>query len=663
MNNGSTQNGSKTQNLAAFIWSVADLLRGAYRPAQYGKVMLPFTVLRRLDCVLEQTKPAVLKVAAGIKNLDDPNPGDMLRLQKAAGFKFYNVSRFNLSDLPSESGSLRANLENYVSGFSKNVRDIFEQYKFSQRIAELDEKDLLLKVLQQFLSSKLDLHPNVVSNADMGTVFEHLIRKFNELSNETAGDHYTPRDAIRLMVDLVLHGDTDLLQNKAPLRTIYDPTAGTGGMLSIAEERITSYKGNAQIKAFAQEINDESYAICKADMLIKGQDVANIAMGDTLTNDAFPNHTFDYMFSNPPFGVDWKGIQEDVTKERALGKKGRFAAGLPRVSDGQMLFLLHLISKMRPLKDSANGSRIGIVMNGSPLFSGGAGSGESEIRRYVIENDWLEAIVALPIDMFYNTGIATYVWILTNNKSPERRGKVQLINGVNFYQKMRKSLGSKRRELGDEDIKRIVEIHGAFEESEYSKILPNEAFGYRTITVERPLRLNFQVSDERLARLEAESALTKNGLDLSALKSGLRSIGDAVFTNRPAFLKALDASLKKADITLKPPQYKAVVQALSERDENADVCMASKGKPEPDPDLRDTENVPLSEDVYAYFEREVKPHVRDPWIDESKAKIGYEIPFTRYFYKYVGPRPLHEIDADLSTLTRNILILLAEVSA
>ena len=668
MNNGAKNgqtngNGTKTQNLAAFIWSVADLLRGAYRPAQYAKVMLPFTVLRRLDCVLEATKPAVLKAAAGIKNLDDPNPGDALRLQRASGFKFYNASRFNLTDLPSESGNLRANLENYIGGFSKNVRDIFEHYDFGQQIATLDEKDLLLKVLQSFLSSKLDLHPNVVSNADMGTLFEHLIRKFNELSNETAGDHYTPRDAIRLNVDLVLHGDADLLQNKAPLRTIYDPTAGTGGMLSIAEERITSYKANAQIKAFAQEINDESYAICKADMLIKGQDVANIALGNTLTDDAFPNHTFDYMFSNPPYGVDWKAFEKDVRAEHTKGNKGRFAPGLPRVSDGQTLFLLHLVSKMRPLKESANGSRIGIIMNGSPLFSGGAGSGESEIRRYVIENDWLEAIVALPTDMFYNTGIATYIWILTNNKSPERRGKVQLINGIEFYQKMRKSLGSKRRELGEDDIKRIVEIHGAFEDSEYSKILPNEAFGYRTITVERPLHLNFHVSDERLALLDAESALTKNGLDLEDLKCALRTIGPDVFLSRPSFLKALDGALKKAAISLKPPQYKAVVQALSERDDRADVCMAAKGEPEPDSDLRDTENVPLSEDVHVYFEREVKPYVTDAWIDESKTEVGYEIPFTRYFYKYLAPRALSEIDVDLQSLTRDIVSMLNEVAS
>ncbi len=657
-----TANGTKTQNLAAFIWSVADLLRGDFRPAQYGRVMLPFTVLRRIDCVLEATKPAVLKLAGAVKDVEDPNPGDMLRLQKASGFKFYNMSRFNLSDLPNESGNLSANLENYLGGFSKNIRDIFERYEFNRQIASLHEKDLLLKVLQSFLSTKLDLHPNVVSNADMGMIFEHLIRKFNELSNETAGDHYTPRDAIRLMVDLVLHGDTDLLQNKAPLRTIYDPTAGTGGMLSIAEERIKAYKANAQIKPFAQEINDESYAICKADMLIKGEDIANIVLGDTLTDDAFPNHTFDYMFSNPPYGVDWKKIESKVRAEQARGNKGRFAPGLPRVSDGQTLFLLHLVSKMRPLKDAANGSRIGIVMNGSPLFSGGAGSGESEIRRHVIENDWLEAIVALPTDMFYNTGISTYVWILTNNKSAERRGKVQLINGTQFYQKMRKSLGSKRRELAEEDIAKIVEIHGAFEEGEHSKILPNDAFGYRTITVERPLRLAFEVTPQLIDILVGQVLLKKNS-DYELLREPLLKLVGRKYMSRTEFLKALDKVLKGASISLKLAEYKTLWQTFSSRDAEAQICATAKSEPEPDADLRDTENVPLGEDITAYFEREVRPFMPDAWIDESKTKMGYEIPFTRYFYKYVSPRTLEAIDYDLQAVTQEIISMLDEVTA
>lgn len=666
MNNGTTNGNSpngKAQNLASFIWSVADLLRGDYKPADYGTVILPFTVLRRLDCVLEKTKPEVLKVATKVSDIDNPRVDEELRLQQAAGkgFKFYNVSKFDLGNITGESSNLSVNLENYVSGFSANVRDIFARYKFDEQIATLHKKNLLFKVVQRF--AFIDLHPNLVSPHDMGLVFEELIRKFADASNETAGDHFTPRDAIRLMVDLVLHGDDDLLQNKAPLRTIYDPTAGTGGMLSVAEERIKEYNAAAKITAFAQELNDESYAICKGDMLIKGQDISNVVQGNTLTDDAFVNHTFDYMFSNPPYGVDWKKIEEAVRKEHSRGAKGRFAPGLPRVSDGQMLFLLHLVSKMRPLEESRKGSRIAIVMNGSPLFSGGAGSGESEIRRHIIENDWLEAIIALPSDMFYNTGISTYVWILTNNKSDERKGKVQLINAVEFYKKMRRSLGSKRRELGDADIRSIVEIHGAFESGQFCKVLPNEEFGYRTITLERPLRLNFQVSEERMARLDVEAALTKNGLDLAELKKALEAIGPGLFASRAQFTNALDVALKKSMVTLKPPQYKAVLQALSERDETAEICTAGKGKAEADAVLRDTENVPLSEDVNAYFRREVKPYAPDSWIDESKTKIGYEIPFVRHFYKYVPPRPLAEIDAELSTVTTEIVSLLTEVSA
>ncbi|HKU68853.1 MAG TPA: class I SAM-dependent DNA methyltransferase [Candidatus Baltobacteraceae bacterium] len=666
MNNGTTNGTSpngKAQNLASFIWSVADLLRGDYKPADYGTVILPFTVLRRLDCVLEKSKSEALKVAAKVKDIDNPRVDEELRLQQAAGkgFKFYNISKFDLSNITGEPTNLNVNLENYVAGFSANVRDIFGRYKFDEQIATLHKKNLLFKVVQRFAS--IDLHPNVVSPHDMGLVFEELIRKFADASNETAGDHFTPRDAIRLMVDLVLHGDDDLLQNKAPLRTIYDPTAGTGGMLSVAEERIKEYNAAAKITAFAQELNDESYAICKGDMLIKGQDISNVVQGNTLTDDAFVNQTFDYMFSNPPYGVDWKKIEEPVRQERSRGEKGRFAPGLPRVSDGQMLFLLHLVSKMRPLKESPKGSRIAIVMNGSPLFSGGAGSGESEIRRRIIEKDWLEAIIALPSDMFYNTGISTYIWILTNNKSAERKGKVQLINAVEFFQKMRRSLGSKRRELGESDIRRIVEIHGAFEDVEFSKILSNEEFGYRTITLERPLRLNFQASEERIARLDAEAALTKNGLDLAKLKEALRAISADLFTSRVRFLDALAAALKTSRIALKPQQHKAVLQALSERDEGAETCMLGKGKVEPDPLLRDTENVPLSEDVSTYFRREVKPYAADSWIDESKTKIGYEIPFVRHFYKYVPPRPLAEIDKELSSVTSEIVSLLTEMSA
>lgn len=661
--NGAATLSQRGQDLGTFIWQVADLLRGDYKPADYGTVVLPFTILRRLDCVLEKRKADVLKVAAKVRDGDNLKADEEIRLRRASGFEFFNASKFDFGKLVADSKDILSNLEAYIASFSQNVRDIFERYKFDDQIVRLDEKNLLYEIVKKFGS--IDLHPDAVSNADMGSAFEYLIRKFNELSNETAGDHYTPRDAIRACVDLLIAGDRDLIGNNAPIRMVYDPTAGTGGMLSIAEDRIRAYEANAKVKAFAQELNDESFAICKADMLIKGQDISNVKPGNTLSNDQFQHTRFDYMLSNPPYGVDWKKIEADVRKEHETkGFKGRFGAGLPRISDGQMLFLLHLVSKMKPVEKGKRGSRIAIIMNGSPLFSGGAGSGESEIRRYVVENDWVEAVVGLPTDMFYNTGIATYIWVLTNDKAPERKGKIQLIDATSFYEKMRKPLGNKRRELAEPDIKRIVEIYDGFEETEHSKILPNEAFGYRTIVVERPLRLNFQVSPERLARLDGEAALTKNGLDLNALKRALISIDPAkVFKNREAFLRALDAALKKAKIALKPPQYKAVWQSLSKRDEDADICQKGKGKPEPDPDLRDTENVPLQEDVHAFFEREVKPYVHDAWVDDTKTKVGYEIPFTRYFYKYVPPRDLSDIDTSIQALTAEIVSMLSEVAS
>ena len=653
----------KTANLTTVIWSIAELLRGDFKPADYGSVILPLTVLRRIDCVLEKTKDAVVAVVKTIPDLENLPLNQRLSLEKAAGAKFYNASPMTLSSTLDDPNQLRNNLEAYIGGFSPNIRDVFERYKIDVRIAELNEKNLLFKVLKEFVA--VDLHPDVVSNSAMGDAFENLIRRFAELSNETAGEHYTPRDAIRLMVDLLLAGDRNLFTNASPLRSIYDPTAGTGGMLSVAEDRIKAHNKNARVTAYAQELNDESYAICKADMLIKGQDVNNVAQGNTLSDDKFPDKHFDLMLSNPPYGVDWKKIQESVEREqKTKGDKGRFGPGLPRISDGQTLFLLHLLSKMQPLETNPNGSRIAIVMNGSPLFSGGAGSGESEIRRHLFENDLVEAIVGLPTEMFYNTGIATYVWIVTNNKAAERKGLVQLIDGTSFWSKMPKSLGNKRRQMAEPDIEKIVIIHGDFEEGEFSKILPNDAFGYRTITVERPLRLNFAVTPERLALLDNEKSVTKNGLKLEDLKVALTSFGsDKVFKNRPAFLKNLDASLKKHRIELTGPQYKAVWQVLSERDQTAEVFLTAKGKPEIDSDLRDTENVPLGEDVNVYFEREVRPYVADAWIDHDKMKIGYEVPFTRYFYKYVPPRSLSDIDLDLFAVTDDLVAILHKTAA
>ncbi len=575
---------SNFNELASFLWSVADLLRGDYKQADYGKVILPFTLLRRLDCVLEPTKPAVLaeleaKKALGV-NLD-------AFLVKKAGQSFYNTSRFlNLTEVIADSAHVKSNLINYISEFSENARDIFERYEFFNHIERLDDSNLLFLVAQKFAAA--DLHPSAVSNSDMGLVFEELIRRFAELSNETAGEHYTPREVIRLMVDLLLTPDDEALSKPGIVRRIYDPAAGTGGMLSIAGEYLETLNPQARLVMFGQELNPESYAICKADMLIKDQEVSNIIFGNTLSDDGHAGEEFDYMLSNPPFGVEWKKVEKSVRKEHEQkGYAGRFGPGLPRISDGSLLFLMHLLSKMRPVDQG--GSRIGIVLNGSPMFTGGAGSGESEIRKWVIENDWLEAIVALPTDMFYNTGIAIYIWMLTNKKASERKGKIQLVNGAEFFRKMRKSLGSKRKELGQEDIERIVKLHGSFEENEYCKILDNEEFGYRTITIERPLK-----------------------------------------------------------------------------DENGRIVIGTKGKqkgkPMPDTGLRDTENVPLKEDIQTYFKREVLPHVPDAWIDHDKTKVGYEIPFNRYFYKYIPPRPLEEIDADLKTVSGEIMALLQEIT-
>jgi type I restriction enzyme M protein len=570
--------------LAAFLWSVADLLRGDYKQADYGKVILPFTLLRRLDCVLEPTKPAVLKELQAKKPLDIKLD---TFLTKKSGQSFYNTSRFlNLSEVIADPAHVKSNLINYISEFSENARDIFERYEFFNHIERLDESNLLFLVTQKFAS--VDLHPSVVSNSDMGLVFEELIRRFAELSNETAGEHYTPREVIRLMVDLLLSPDDEALTKPGVVRSIYDPAAGTGGMLSIAGEYLKDINPSARLVMYGQELNPESYAICKADMLIKNQEVSNIIFGNTLSDDGHYDKHFDYMLSNPPFGVEWKKVEKSVRKEHEQkGYAGRFGPGLPRVSDGSLLFLLHLISKMRPIEDG--GSRIGIVLNGSPLFTGGAGSGESEIRKWIIENDWLEAIAALPTDMFYNTGIATYIWLLTNKKAPERKGKIQLINGIEFFQKMRKSLGSKRKELGHKDIERLVKFHGSFLENEYCKIFDNEDFGYSAITVERPLR------DEK---------------------------GQVVLGTKGK----------------------------------------QKGKPMPDTSLRDTENVPLKDDIKSYFKREVLPHVPDAWIDFDKTKVGYEIPFSRHFYKYVPPRSLEDIDKDLKTISGEIMALLKEIT-
>lgn len=607
-------------SLSSLIWSVADLLRGDFKQSEYGKVILPFTVLRRLDCVLEATKPAVLAEYQAQTKAGLPYEPFVL---KKAGQTFFNISPLDLPKLIGDQDHLRDNLYSYIQGFSADVKDIFERFEFTTWVEALHKAKLLYLVTQKF--ANFDLHPNVVDNYQMGLIFEELIRKFAELSNETAGEHFTPREVIKLMVSLLFIEDGEALTKPGIVRTIYDPTAGTGGMLSIAGEYLHEHNPNARLTMFGQELNDESYAICKADMLIKGQDVSNIKKGNTLSDDEHSGKKFDYMLSNPPFGVEWKKVEKEVRKEHETkGFAGRFGPGLPRVSDGSLLFLLHLLSKMRPKEQG--GSRIGIVLNGSPLFTGGAGSGESEIRRYVLENDLLEAIVALPTDMFYNTGISTYVWILTNRKNPELKGEVLLIDASSFWQKMRKSLGSKRKELSEEHIAEITKLFGSFENTSQvivldakgnelrrvvlhdgveaptapeggkvkvvpvAKIFKNEDFGYRTITVERPLR-----------------------------------------------------------------------------DEKGKLILGTKGKlkgqQQPDPNLRDTENVPLSEKVEEYFKREVLPHAPDAWIDHEKTKVGYEIPFNRHFYVFEPPRPLSDIDAELKACTDRIVRMIGELRA
>ncbi|WP_417422021.1 type I restriction-modification system subunit M [Halomonas sp.] len=650
--------------LAAFIWSVADLLRGDFKQSQYGRIILPFTLLRRLECVLEPTKAEVLKAAE-----DHQNKPEAVReklLLRAANQPFFNASPFSLISLSDTQTS--DDLMSYVQSFSQSAREIFEHFEFESFVQQLSANNLLYKVVQQFAA--IDLSPARVSNHGMGGIFEELIRKFAESSNETAGEHFTPRDIVHLTTSLVLTGQESKLKPNS-IVTVYDPTAGTGGFLSESDDYIQQVSEGVTVSLHGQELNPESYAICKGDMLVKGQEVEQIKLGNTLSNDQLAGERFDYMLSNPPFGVEWKKVQKQVTDEhKHRGYDGRFGPGLPRVSDGSLLFLMHLVAKMRTRQDG--GSRIGIILNGSPLFTGGAGSGESEIRRYLLQHDLVDAIIGLPTDMFYNTGIATYIWVLSNNKPAERKGKVQLINATSRASKMRKSLGSKRQYITDRDIDDIVHLYGAYEENDESKLFPVEAFGYRRITVERPLRLNFEASAERLAKLDDEKAIQKlDEGEKTALKAACEQLGEHQYTNRKAFTKALNAALKAEGLKVGAPVQKAILNALSERDPDADICLDKLGNPEPDTSLRDNENVPYGESVYDYFEREVEPHVPDAWIDENKRDeldgrigiVGFEIPFNRHFYQFTPPRPLEEIDADLKACTDKIKQMIEELSA
>lgn len=674
--------------IVSFIWSVADLIRDSFKRGKYQDVILPLTVLRRIDCALAPTKKRVLETNAKLKKTKLENLGP--QLEKASGYAFYNTSLYDFERLLDDAPSLAANLRNYIRGFSKNMAEVMEKFDFDNTINKLDEAGLLFKVVERF--KQVDLHPDKVSNHDMGYVFEELIRKFNEALDENPGEHFTPREVIRLMVNLILAEDAEALSRNHIVRTVCDPCCGTGGMLTIAKERILEINSNAQAYLFGQEVNPETWAVCKADMLMtsaRGQDAENIAFGSTLSHDQHATSRFDYLLANPPYGKDWKRDEEAVEAEHDRGERGRFPAGLPRISDGQTLFLSHMLSRMKDPKEG--GARVAIVMNGSPLFTGDAASGESEIRRWILENDWLEALVALPEQLFYNTGIATYVWILSNRKSKARKGKVQLIEASGFWTPMRKSLGDKRREISKEQIGQVTEIFEGFEkgaEGEHSKIFKTTDFGYRKITVERPLRLNFQASAERIERLREQSAFQKlaesKKKDAKArakeeaagreeqerILAMLHTLPDTLFKDRLPFEAALIKGAKEASVDLSAPVKKAILAALSERDETAEICRDKDGNPEPDPELRDTENVPLNEDINTYFDREVKPFVSDAWIntavrdhkDGEIGRVGYEINFNRYFYKYQPPRPLEEIEADIRTLEQEIMQQLREVA-
>ncbi|TAK05948.1 SAM-dependent DNA methyltransferase [bacterium] len=690
--------------LADFIWSICNLLRGPYKRNEYRKVILPLTVLRRFDCLLAPTKAEVLKKHAGIKT----KPESVVRslLQKTTGRPFYNLSKLDFSTLLNDPNQLAPNLNDYISKFSKNVRDIMDRFAFDQQIARMAEKNLLYEVIKAF--ARVDLSPERVDNVQMGYVFEELIRIGAEQSNEEAGEHFTPREVIKLMVNLLLSPEKDLRRSHV-VKTIFDPACGTGGMLSVAEKYIRDLNSEANPHLFGQDWNDEAWAVCKSDMLIKGEDADNIVLGDSFAKDGFDRDkegkkcTFDYMLANPPFGVEWKQQAQFIENEhRTLGYEGRFGAGLPRINDGSLLFLQHMLSKRRAPKEG--GSRIGIVFNGSPLFTGDAGSGESNIRQWITENDWLEAVVALPDQLFYNTGISTYIWVLTNRKEKERKGKIQLIDARQFYVKMRKSLGNKRNKIGDKEegepdqIGEITRIFGNFRDGEtraftldgrqktlvVSKIFDNADFGFHKITVERPLRLNFQATEERIARIAEESGFKnlaasnkknekirlqeiaagkeRQELILALLRALGKSSGQQLYKDRKAFLADLREMEREQSLRLAAPELKAVLSALSERDETAEICRDRNGKPEPDSELRDTESVPLKESIEAYFKREVLPHVPDAWIDHSKTKVGYEIPLNRHFYRYEPPRPLEQIEKDIKTLESEILSLLKDVT-
>jgi type I restriction enzyme M protein len=649
------------QDKVAFVWKVADKLRGTFKQHEYGSVMLPLLVLRRMDAVLAPSKEAVLGLA---KKFTTIREGEDALLKKAAGHRFYNLSPWTFQTLLNDDKFLADNLARYIRGLSPDAYRVMEAYNLDDKIARLDRADLLYAVVADF--ADLEVRPSVVSNEAMGYIFEELLRKFSEMSNETAGEHYTPREVIQLMVDLLLTGKAseELTQNPIPVRTVYDPAAGTGGMLMGAMHRMRELNPKAIVNVSGQELNDETWAIAQSDLMMQDIDPARMRNGNTLTSDAFSTQKFDFILANPPYGVDWKAYAPPIRDEyEKLGHQGRFGAGLPRVSDGSLLFLQHMLSHMKP-----TGSRVAIVLSGSPLFSGQAGSGESEIRRWILENDWLEGIVALPDQMFYNTGISTYVWILTNDKSDADRGRARLIDARELGSKMRKSLGDKRKELTPDAIAEIARLYGGaqgeFADDPRVKVLTNETFGFQRVTVERPLRRRWEITPDALDALESSKA--------SAAWKGAppaTEVFGSLLGRQYATAAALTAATTKLAAAPPLPVVRELVKLAAITDPEAPVITGKFG-PEPDPDLRDAESIPLPEgwlalndktrakalveSAEAHLRDEIHPYVPDAWIDHTKAKLGFEIPFTRQFYVYTPPRPVAEIAAEIKGIEEQI---------
>ncbi len=663
------------QEKVTFIWDLADLLRGAYKRNEYQKVILPFTVLKRFDSVLEYSKKDVLDMYNEYKdeigNLHDIL-GEVAVDKDGNSLGFYNYSKYDFKSLIQDPDHIEENLMHYLDSFSPNIQDIFDNFYIKNHISRLSKANLLFLLIKKFSESRVDLHPDKVSNHEMGTIFEELIRKFSEQSNEEAGEHFTPRDVVKLMTHLIFIENGIHLQDTNLIKLIYDPACGTGGMLTSCKNFIQELNNTIEVVLYGQEVNEEIYAICKADMLIKGENSNNIkGPASTLSEDQLPNDRFDYMISNPPYGRKWEQDKEAVMKEAEQGFEGRFGAGLPRINDGQLLFLEHMLSKMK--KDEK--SRIAVITNGSPLFTGDAGSGESNIRKWIIESDYLEAIIGLPDQLFYNTGIRTYIWVLTNQKPEERKGKIQLVDASQKYIKMRKSLGNKRHQLSDKDIEDILDLYCKFDENDVIKVFDNEDFGYTKVTVERPLQLNFEVTEERLENLYAVNAFSKLAVSkskdpetkLREEKEGKQLQDDIIkslqkidqhYKNWDEFEKRIKTVLKS--FKLSPSFIKNIIMALSEHDDTADYVTDKKGNKKPDGKLRDTEKIPLKEDIDEYFQREVLPYYPDAWMDRKKDKIGYEINFTQYFYQYQPPRPLEEIERDIKKVTAEIQELIKE---